>query len=274
MSSKIVKIHGMFLIGSFPVFSHSRFFLFFVIISHWYLAMFVAAPGCPAGYTGPGGISEDGAYDGCTGGIYRYIDVKLLGEDHIYHGSAVTSVYGGQNFECEGFMGMMNAVFMTYLGTLISWIFLNIKKPWYVVLTYLSVGSLLLLVGGLLCGFKQFDGYMPINKNKWNTTFVMITSGTGFVAFGIIYMMVDVLKVWSGYPYRAVGMNSILIYVVHEFVHGYIPFTYSFFMSLIGRYRFKETNHWTTMANSYLLGVGMWIAIGNYLYRQKVFVKI
>ena len=187
--------------------------------------MFVAAPGCPAGYTGPGGITEEGIYKNCTGGIYRFIDVKLLGEEHIYHGAAVTYVYGGQHFECEGFMGMMNAIFMTYLGTLVSWIFLNIKKPWYCVLTYLSVGGVLLLLGGLFCGFKQFEGYMPINKNKWNTTFVFITSGTGFVWFGLVYLMVDVLKVWSGYPYRAVGMNSILIYIVHEFVHGYIPFT-------------------------------------------------
>lgn len=42
----------------------------------------------------------------------------------------------------------------------------------------------------------------------------------------------------------------------------------------MNRYDFEKTNHWTTMANSYLLGVGMWIVIANYLYRQNVFVKI
>ena len=222
-----MKILGISLIGSFllSVLSCSLFFSLSYSYRHWYLAMFVAAPNCPVGYSGPGGISDDGKYKGCTGGIYRYIDEKVLGEEHMYHGAAVVSVYGGQYFECEGLMGMLNAIFMTYLGTLISWIFLNIKKPWKAVCSYLSIGVVLLLIGGLLCGFKQFDGYMPINKNKWNTTFICITSGTGFIAFGIIYWLVDVVKVWSGYPYRAVGMNSILIYIVHEFVHGYIPFT-------------------------------------------------
>ena len=41
--------------------------------------MYIPAPGCPVGYTVPGGISDGGRYEGCTGGIYRYIDVQLFG---------------------------------------------------------------------------------------------------------------------------------------------------------------------------------------------------
>ena len=84
---------------------------------------------------------------------------------------------------------------------------------------------MLLLFSGILCGFKQYDGYMPINKNKWNTSFIAITSGTGFCVFGLVYLLVDVWKVWSGFPYRALGMNSLLIFVIHEFVGEYIPFS-------------------------------------------------
>lgn len=226
--------------------------------------MYIGAPGCPVGYTGPGGISDGGKFEGCTGGIYRYIDVRLFGEEHIYHGAAVTSVYGGNYFECEGVMGLLNAVFMTYLGTLVSWVFLTIQKPAKRIWIYLGSGLCLLLFGGVLCGFKQFDGYMPINKNKWNTTFICITSGTAFIVFALIYLFVDVWKIWSGFPVKAMGMNSILIYIVHEFVHGYIPFTY----------RFEKTTHWTCMINSYVLGVGMWIVIANEFYRQKMFFKI
>ena len=194
--------------------------------SQWFIAKHVAAPGCPVGYTGPGGKSDYGLYDGCTGGIYRYIDVKLLGEEHIYHGSAVAYVYEGNHFECEGILGMMNAIFLTYLGTLVTWIFRTVKKPGTQVGLYFGVGVSLLLFGGILCGFKQYDGYMPINKNKWNTSFVAVTAGTGYCVFGLAYLLVDVLKVWSGFPYRAMGMNSLLIYVMHEFVGSYLPFSY------------------------------------------------
>ena len=92
--------------------------------------------------------------------------------------------------------------------------------------------------------------------------------------FGLTYMLVDVLKVWSGYPYRAVGMNSILIYVVHEFLGDYIPFSWGSLCEVRRRYKFQQKSHWTTMINSYVLGVGMWILIANEFYRQGVFFKI
>ena len=200
--------------------------------------------------------------------------LQLLGEEHIYHGAAVTYVYGGNNFECEGFMGMMNAILLTYLGTLVSQIFRKVQDPWKCVRLYFAIGASLLLCAGLLCGFRQFDGYMPINKNKWNTSFIAITGGTGFCVFGLTYMLVDVLKVWSGCPYRAVGMNSILIYVVHEFLGDYIPFSWGSLCEVRRRYKFQKKSHWTTMINSYVLGVGMWILIANEFYRQGVFFKI
>ena len=45
--------------------------------------MYIPAPGCPVGYTGPGGISDGGRYEGCTGGISSYSEriisiMKLL----------------------------------------------------------------------------------------------------------------------------------------------------------------------------------------------------
>ena len=40
---------------------------------------------CFRGYTGPGGLSEGGVYQNCTGGAARYIDVMVLGESHMYH---------------------------------------------------------------------------------------------------------------------------------------------------------------------------------------------
>ena len=119
----------------------------------------------------------------------------------------------------------MNAIFLTYLGTWITWVFRTVKSQKKQIWVYFGIGSALLLFSGVLCGFKQFDGYMPINKNKWNTSFIAITGGTGFCLFGLTYLLVDVWKIWSGFPCRALGMNSLLIFVVHEFVGEYIPFS-------------------------------------------------
>jgi hypothetical protein len=40
---------------------------------------FVEVPGCPRGYTGPGGLAAPVGQEHCTGGAHRYIDYKIFG---------------------------------------------------------------------------------------------------------------------------------------------------------------------------------------------------
>lgn len=49
--------------------------------------------GCPIGYTGPGGISDEGKYYNCTGGAASYIDRYLFGEDHLYLDHEIKDMY-------------------------------------------------------------------------------------------------------------------------------------------------------------------------------------
>jgi heparan-alpha-glucosaminide N-acetyltransferase len=88
---------------------------------------------------------------------------------------------------------------------------------------------------------------MPINKNLWSISFVCVTGGGGLILLTLTYLMVDVYKVWSGmfppilllltrypsplmtnhyagFPFRQMGMNSILLYVGHSLLGGYFPF--------------------------------------------------
>ena len=39
---------------------------------------------------------------------------------------------------------------------------------------------------------------MPINKNLWTTSYGLVTAGGGLVGLGVTYVLVDVLKLWSG----------------------------------------------------------------------------
>ena len=36
--------------------------------------------------------------------------------------------------------------------------------------------------------------------------------------------MIDMFHIWSGVPLNAVGMNSILLYILHETLSGQVPF--------------------------------------------------
>ncbi len=40
---------------------------------------FVEVPGCPRGYTGPGGLAAPAGQEHCTGGAHRHIDYKIFG---------------------------------------------------------------------------------------------------------------------------------------------------------------------------------------------------
>lgn len=78
----------------------------------------VAAPGCPVGYHGPGGISEESEYYDCTGGIHRYLDYKIFSYPLLYHHPTCLSLYQCRPYDPEGFLGVFTATTLTYFGIL------------------------------------------------------------------------------------------------------------------------------------------------------------
>ena len=125
------------------------------------------------------------------------------------------------------------------------------------------MSAVLLLLAGVLCGFSQNDGVIPVNKNLWSTSFALVTAGGGLVVLSGCYVLVDVLQYWSGAPFIYLGMNSILIYCGHGILQDYMPFSYIIFHPTHGN--LLKTN---------VLGTVCWIAIAFYLYKIKFFVKI
>lgn len=55
---------------------------------------------------------------------------------------------------------------------------------------YILLGFVLLLLAGLLCGFKRDGGYIPINKTLWSTSFIFYVGGLDFIFFSFIYLIV------------------------------------------------------------------------------------
>jgi predicted acyltransferase len=155
-------------------------------------------PGCPTGYTGPGGLAHNAAYFGknCTGGAHRQLDVLIFGDNHFYQHPTAKGTYLTGSFDPEGALGMLTAAVMTFLGMHAGRILLVYKGDHKAILVrWVSWGVLLCLLAGALCGFKQNGGPVPINKNLWSTSFIFVMAGTGFLALSLCYLLVDVLKV-------------------------------------------------------------------------------
>ena len=118
------------------------------------------------------------------------------------------------------------------------------------------------LLGTVLCGASKNNGTIPLNKNMWSLSFILVMAGTGSCALTLLYYMVDIQKWWLGAPFNYLGVNSIVIYLGHQLLNQFFPFSM----------RTPETHAWHLFSN--LLGVSMWLLIAWGMYKKGVFINI
>ena len=158
--------------------------------------------GCPTGYTGPGGIGDEGKYVNCTGGAHRAIDIAIWGEHHIYHSTfsgnvpsqlawyfdqgilprpaigapisaaTCTKTYGCSLYDPEGTLGMLTATFMSFLGFQAGRILTTFQDDRSRIVRFIAWGVFISAIATALCGGTKFTGAMPISKNLWSPSFI------------------------------------------------------------------------------------------------------
>ncbi|XP_017488418.1 PREDICTED: heparan-alpha-glucosaminide N-acetyltransferase [Rhagoletis zephyria] len=221
-------------------------------------------PNCPTGYLGPGGKHALANYPNCTGGATGYIDRLILGNAHIYQHPTAKYVYGAQAFDPEGVFGCLLTVAQTFLGVLAGVIIL-VHTNWSARIKrwlYWSIG--LALLGGTLCFFSIEDGPIPINKNLWSLSFVLVTSGLAFFVLSLLYFVIDVQRWWTGYPFVQSGKNAIIMYVGHTVMHKMLPW----------HWRIGPMNtHFVLLLES-TWNTLLWVAIALYLDSIKFYYSL
>ncbi|XP_055915706.1 heparan-alpha-glucosaminide N-acetyltransferase [Eupeodes corollae] len=183
----------------------------------------INAPGCPRGYLGPGGKYMNASNPNCIGGIVGFIDLKILGESHIYQHPTAKYLYDSKAFDPEGVFGCLLTIVQVFFGVICGTI-LTTHVHWIARIKRWLVWSILLgLLGGILCLFSKENGLIPINKNLWSLSFVLVTSSLAFLLLVILYYTIDVREIWSGFPFAECGMNAIVLYVGHTVFHKMLP---------------------------------------------------
>ena len=221
------------------------------------------ADGCPRGYLGPGGWGDHGDHPDCTGGVHRAIDVYLFGHAHIYDEPTCKRLYNCTSYDPEGALGSLTAVMVTYFGLLIGRSLAHYKTHTERLARWVSIGLLLCLIAGGLCSFSQNDGPVPINKNLWSTSFGLLAAGLGMLGLSMCYALCDLMKWWSGAPFKFMGMNSILLYCSHDVFSGYLPFSY----------KVTGQNH-QGLLECTLLGTICWVCLSYYFHRSQFYWKL
>lgn len=220
---------------------------------------------CCRGYTGPGGLHDAAAHPRCTGGAAGYIDRQLLTDRHLYQGGTARSTYAHtQPFDPEGPFGCLLTVVQVFVGLQCGVTGMVYGGPRARCVRWTVWSLVCALLGGSLAGFAQDGGWIPLNKNLWSLSYVLLTTGLAFGLLTVCYVCVDVRRCWSGAPMRWAGMNAIVMYVGHEVLHQVLPF----------RWRIGAMNTHFVLLLENGWNAGLWMLVAWWMHERKVFVSV
>ncbi len=216
-----------------------------LLVGYGLLITFVGAPDAPAG-AGP--LTRDGCLSG-------WIDRILL---------PGKSYYG--NFDPEGLLGVIPATVTAMLGMFTGEF---IRQPDE---RYSGGKKTLLMLGAaavLIAAGLLWSRSLPLNKQLWTSTFVLVVGGISVALYAIVYYIVEVKghTKWTFF-FRVIGLNSITIYLLQQIVPMREVANY-----FLGGAAALLPEAWGAV----LLSVGYiavcWLLL-YFLYRHKVFLKV
>ena len=117
-------------------------------------------------------------------------------------------------------------------------------------------------IGLILSKGGHSDSWIPINKNLWSLSFVLILASLAFFILTFLYVIIDIYKIFTGEPWLWLGMNSIVVFVGHEICSGRFPVQFDL-----------DNSHATRLAiNAY--GATFWTIIAGIMYYKKCFIAV
>ncbi|XP_045168757.2 heparan-alpha-glucosaminide N-acetyltransferase-like isoform X2 [Mercenaria mercenaria] len=234
-----------------------------ILATHLALTFVLHVPGCPTGYIGPGGLHEGKLHEYCTGGAAGYIDRLVLGENHLYSNPTPKAIYQTKvSYDPEGILGTLTSIFLCFLGLQAGRIFVCYEGHAGRLIRLLFWSLVTGAIGAALCNFSKNDGIIPLNKNLWSVSFIMVTACFGFFLLGLLYVFVDVLKVWNGAPFIFAGMNPLVLFLCHDIFYRCFPINWQI-----------DPVHWKLLIKA-VWDVIIYLTLAFVLYCKKVFIAL
>lgn len=216
---------------------------FFILISYWLLIWLVPSPEAPAG-------ADPFSAQWCLQG---YIDRALL----------PGKFYGG-TYDPEGILSTIPAIVTAMLGMFTGEFVkkegLGMKKK----AVYMSLASIAMLGAGLIWSLV-----LPVNKQLWTSSFVLIVGAYSLFMFTLFYWLIDI-KGWrrGTIIFEVVGLNSITIYLAQRIIdfNGIAVFFTGGAARLLPKV-------WGNLILSLGYIVLCWLFL-YFLYKKNVFLKV
>ena len=216
---------------------------FVILLGYWALLALMKAPDA---------LPEISKYS-MEGSIAGYVDRLFL-----------PGVLHSGIHDPEGLLSTLPAVVTAMSGIFTGEFVRQGKQNGYKRVGVMLVASVVLLATGYIWGMV-----FPINKNLWTSSFVLFAAGWSLLLFAIFYLVIDVigLKGWTFF-FRVIGMNSITIYLLQQFVDCHKP-VQTIFGGLLSLFpeQYYAALYWCCY-------VFVCWALLYFLYRKGVFLKV
>ena len=237
------------------------FFSVFLLLFYWFLCSYF------------GGENPYGQH----GYFGTYIDTLILGENHMYKGE-------GFPFEPEGLVSSMAAIVQIIIGYLIGLLIIKKGKSYEMLSELFIVGTLLVLIG------LTWNLAFPINKKMWTSSYTILTSGIAILISCCFIYFIEFKKNNRYFIvfFEVFGKNPLFIF----FLSGLIPRILGLIritshdktgkLNYITPLRWIYENIFENMSNDLRIGsllyalffISIFWAIGYFLYKRKIFIKV
>lgn len=219
------------------------------------------------------------AYDASVN-IIAQTDLHIFGYDHLYHKSPV---------DPEGLLSTLPAIAHTMIGFLcckyISIAGQNIHSK----IKFLKISGLVMLTLGFFLSLIGFG----INKRIWSPSYVFVTCGFAAWILSLLIQWIDKGEtnakrkeeiIAEGKTIKrkenpitvlflSFGMNPLFLYVLSEFL-AIVFGTYGIKDDLLGLIRNVISDEYLVSLTYALFFVAIHAAMGIWMYRKKIFIKL
>ena len=230
-----------------------------ILVGYWLLMTVVPVPGVGYANLEP------------TTNLAAWFDRTIITPAHVYKVAKV--------WDPEGLLSTLPAVGTGILGMLTgTW--LRSNRPAADKVAWLFTAGCLLVLAGVI-----WDGFFPINKALWTSSYVLLAGGLATLGLALCYWLIDVQNRRKGVlPFVAFGVNAITVF----FLSGLIPRILNMIKvngpggSPVGLqaylYQTFIAPPFTDPKNASLAGaltfVMIWFVILWWMYRKNVIIKV
>lgn len=227
-----------------------------LLVAHGAVLMLVGAPGVT-----PGDLSRPEA------NIAGWIDAAIMGAPHTYKHAG---------FDPEGLLGTLSSGAQALLGLALGMWLVRYPESARRLAQLAVAGALTAALGWALAAALP----LPLNKELWTPTFVLVTSGLAAVIFSGMYWVADLRGHYQWLDWLVpLGRNALLVYIGSTALvvlgrHLPIPGTGMRFFPGLGVLLARYIG--LLPATLFISGAElvMWFAIAGWLHHRKIYFKL